>query len=203
MPYGRHIHAKAYDMAKATVCAYSQWDHMLPHWKCVVRCCDKCSSINLPVQETDYQYPDTSPSISFQIYHLIARCKKHVRLPLNDKKRCHKFQHVTASGKSTKIYTRKEKVTMETTISNIPYLQKLAFYIPHVLILGTNHCGDSRRTAFKRRKLFQDVLCRCDYSERVVASFIHQIQSEHYGGNISIYIEGIALEHSVHYHTQK
>ena len=52
-----------------------------------------------------------------------------------------------------------------------------------------------RRTAFKRRELFQDVLCRRDYAERVLASFANQIQSEYYGGNRSVSIEGIALEH--------
>ena len=72
---------------------------------------------------------------------------------------------------------------METTISNfhtsffIPSIQKLEFHIPHVQILGTNHCGDSRQTVFKRRKSFQDVLCCRDYAERVVASFPQQIQS--------------------------
>ena len=70
----------------------------------------------------------------------------------------------------------------------------MAFYLPHVRILGTNHCGEMRFTAFKRRELFQDVLCRRDYSERVVASFANQIQSEYYGGNISVSIEGISLE---------
>ena len=63
---------------------------------------------------------------------------------------------------------------METTISNfctilyIPEIQKLAFHIPHVQILGINHCGKSRQTAFKLRKSFQDVLCRHDYDERLV-----------------------------------
>ena len=90
---------------------------------------------------------------------------------------------------------------METTISDfhtsfyIPDIQKLSFRIPHVRILGTNHCGQMRRTSFKRREIFQDVLCRCDYSERVVVSFANQIQSEYYGVNISVSIEGIALEH--------
>ena len=86
--------------------------------------------------------------------------------------------------KSTKIYTKKELVMMETTISNFhtsfytPAIQNLAFHLPHVRILGTNHCGELRRTAFKRRELFQDVLCSRDYAERVVASFAYQIQSE-------------------------
>ena len=71
----------------------------------------------------------------------------------------------------------------------------MAFHLPHVRILGTNHCGELRRTAFKRRELFQDVLCRRDYAERVVASFANQIQSEYYGGNISVSIEDIALDH--------
>ena len=72
---------------------------------------------------------------------------------------------------------------METIISDfhisfyIPAIQKLAFHLPHVHILGTNHCGEMRRTAFKRRELFIDLLCCRDYSEGVVSSFAHQIQS--------------------------
>ena len=73
---------------------------------------------------------------------------------------------------------------MDTTISDfhtsfyIPAIHKLAFRLPHVRILGKNHCGELRHTAFKRRKLFQDVLCRRDYAERVVESFANKIQSE-------------------------
>ena len=42
MPHGRHISTKSYDMVKAAICAYSQSDHALPRWKCVLRCCAKC-----------------------------------------------------------------------------------------------------------------------------------------------------------------
>ena len=72
---------------------------------------------------------------------------------------------------------------METTSSNlhtsfyIPDIQNLAFYLTHVRILGTNRCGEIRRTAFKQRELFQDVLCHRYYTERLVASFAHKIQS--------------------------
>ena len=92
---------------------------------------------------------------------------------------------------------------METTISNfhtifyIPEIQKLAFHIPQVQILGTNHFVEYRRTAFKCWKEFQDVLCCRDYSERLVASFANQIKSEYYGVNRSVSIEGIALEHFI------
>ena len=43
--------------------------------------------------------------------------------------------------------------------------------------------------------IFQDVLCRRDYAERVVAIFANQIQYEYYGGNRYVSIEGIELEH--------
>ena len=93
------------------------------------------------------------------------------------------FKQESSPDKSTNIYTRKELVMTETTISDfctslyIPAIQKLAFHVPHVRILGTNHCGSMRRTAFKRGELFQDVLCCCDYAERLVARFDNQIQS--------------------------
>ena len=44
---------------------------------------------------------------------------------------------------------------METKISGfhtsfyITAIQNLAFHLPHVHILGTNHCGEMRRIAFK------------------------------------------------------
>ena len=89
---------------------------------------------------------------------------------------------------------------METTIYDfrtsfyIPAIHKLVFHLPHVRILGTTHCGTMRCTAFKACELFQDVLCCCEYAERLVASFAHKIQSEYYGGNRSVSIEGIALK---------
>ena len=112
MPHGRHIYAKEYDTEKATMGAYSQTYHALPHWKFVFICCAKCPSINLPDQETQDQYPDTSPSTRFHIYHPIARCTKHGRFPLTEKKMCLKCQQDTDSGQSTKIYTIKELVMM-------------------------------------------------------------------------------------------
>ena len=71
---------------------------------------------------------------------------------------------------------------METTIYDfntsfyIPAIQKLDFHLPHVRILGTSYCGELQRTAFKRRELFQYVLCCRDYAKRVILIFSHQIQ---------------------------
>ena len=72
-------------MAKATICAYSQSYHALPHWKCLLLCCAKFPNSNIPDHETDDKHPNPSSSISLYIYHLI-NCTKHGRLPLTDKK---------------------------------------------------------------------------------------------------------------------
>ena len=94
-------------MKKTTICAYPQSYHELSHWKRVMRYCAKCPSVNIPDQETDDQYSETSPSIIFHIYHIIARCSKHGRLMLNDNNICCKCKQNSASEKFTKIYTRK------------------------------------------------------------------------------------------------
>ena len=188
-------------MAKATIYAYTQSDDALLQWKCVLRYCAKCTCVHINDQEIDNKYYDNSPSIRFHIYHIILRCTTYGRLWLNDRKNCHRCKQDYDSKQSTKINTIKQLVMMDTTNSNletsfyITVMPKLAFHIPHVHILGTNHCRHYRRTAFKQRKLFQDVLCHRDYSQRVVASFTHQIKSEYYIGNRFISIADIALEH--------
>ena len=84
MPHGRHIYAKAYDMAQATICTYPQSYNALPHWKCVFWCCSGCPCINITDQETDNHNSYTTPSIRFHIYHIIARCTDHGIIQLKD-----------------------------------------------------------------------------------------------------------------------
>ena len=79
----------------------------------------------------------------------------------------------SSSDNSRKIYTRKELVMMDTTIYDfctsfyIPAIQNLAFHLPHVRILGTNHYGAMKHKAFKWRELFQYVLCRLKAVRRI------------------------------------
>ena len=89
MPHERRIYAKAYDMAKATICTYPQSAHALPHWKCLLWCCSKYPCINIPDQETDNKYSETTPSIRFHIYHIVGSCTAHGRIPLKVKNMSH------------------------------------------------------------------------------------------------------------------
>ena len=84
MLHGSHVYAKAYDMAKATMCAYPKSDHSLTRCKCVFQCCYNCPCINIPYQETYNHYSDKTPSIRFHIYHIIAHFTAHGRIPLKD-----------------------------------------------------------------------------------------------------------------------
>ena len=100
-----------------------------------------------------------------------------------------------------KLYTIKERVVTETSIAYfhrsfcIPEIQTLAFHIPRVRILGTNHCGNTRQKSFKCCSAKQDVLCRCDYYDTVVASFAQKIQYEYFASNRYVPIEVIVMEH--------
>ena len=125
--------------------------------------CDAVMTVHVSIFLTKKQlkkHEEKTPSIRFHIYHIIARCAIHGRLSLKDKNICSICKQEYSPNKSTEIYTRKELVTMETTISDfhtsfyIPAIQKLAFHLPHVRILEKNHCGELRCTAFKRFKMY-------------------------------------------------
>ena len=59
---------------------------------------------------------------------------------------------------------------------DIPAIQKLAFYYPHVRILVTHHCDKERHKAFKLWGNLHNILFRHEYAERIILSFSHQLQ---------------------------
>ena len=77
----------------------------------------------------------------------------------------------------------------------IPEIQKLAFHLPYVSILGTNHCGKEHHETFKGQSKQHDILFRSDYAGRIVYSFSHHIQYAYYGGNWYASIEVSTLDH--------
>ena len=175
MSHGRNTHATESDMAMATMCAYTPSHHEFLHWKFVLHSCPSCPSIDLTGQDSDSFHSTTSPTIRFHVYHLIAHCTVHERHPERNLKLLIYLQDL-ASVTPAKIYTRKELALMETSVYEfhtsfyIIDIQKLAFHLPHVRILGTHCCGNTLRKSFKLRRTFQYFLCHCDYSKRVVSN---------------------------------
>ena len=78
------------------------------------------------------------------------------------------------------IYNVKEIITIEKYIADFhksfynSAIQKLAFHLSRVHIIGTNLYGNTIYEAFKRCRAYQYLLCRQDYSDRVVAICAHQ-----------------------------
>ena len=89
-------------MAKATICTYPQSDHVLPYWKYVLLCCYKFTCINLPDQETYREHEETTPSIRFHIYHIIARCTAHGINILKDRTICYMHKQESSSDEFRK-----------------------------------------------------------------------------------------------------
>jgi hypothetical protein len=74
----------------------------------------------------------------------------------------------------------------------LPSLEAYAFHQPHFSILSKNGCGDLRNDAFSNFK--SSVKTRRDYAEAVSAVFNSEIQSDHFGNNRSLSIEGSLIE---------
>ena len=60
----------------------------------------------------------------------------------------------------------------------IPEIKKLEFNLPRERILGTHHCGKEYHEALKRLGVLKGDMCQRYYTEHVVSSFPHKIQSE-------------------------
>ena len=50
MKHGSHVHKTVPDVFMETMCPFLSDKIALPHWKCVLYCCEKCPSIVVPGQ---------------------------------------------------------------------------------------------------------------------------------------------------------
>ena len=85
MTYGRHIYQTASDMAMATIFSYPTSQQTLPHWNSMLFCCEQCTCIDIPSQESYKLHSNKCSTISFNVYNLIARCTVHRRHQLDKK----------------------------------------------------------------------------------------------------------------------
>ena len=114
------------------------------------------------------------PIISFQIYKMVSCCIVHGRRQQYGGIFVLCFA-MPKTAPSATIYTSKDLVMMDKYIADfcaifyIPLIHKLAFYIPHVRILGDHHCGNTFCEAYNNSKSFRDflllLLCRTSGSQ--------------------------------------
>ena len=169
MLYGNHIYATAADIDMSTMCSYPPSQHSLPHRKCVLLCCNNFKHIAFPYQKSDMHQSITPTSLHFHIYHWIADCTVQGQSQISEKKirvLCLQYQYTVTPEN---IYTRKELVMRETSITKfhtsfyILTIKKLVFHRPQIIILGTNHCGNTSCEVFKHCRENKYVFCLCAY----------------------------------------
>ena len=169
----------------------------LPRWKCVIRSCKDCPEYAIPDEEKKRRA--NIPNIVFRVYKTIYKCSVHNFLPLGVQT-CSVCDRITKSSKVKKgtVNSRKELTKMNLPIDKfitdyyLPMLEKLCYHLPHVIILSKHHCGEMRRTAILCNN--HDLFTRRDYADRLVAAFELEIQSGHFGDNVTLSMEGCSVE---------
>jgi hypothetical protein len=134
--------------------------------------------------------------MKFHHYVNCTRCTKHGIITRGAKycEQCDN-QPENTSKKQGKISTRKQLTLLEQPIGvflkdfYLPGLEKLAYHLPHVIILSKNHCGAMRRLIFVR-----SIKTHRNYAERLLAIFDLEIQSSHFGNGRSLSMEGSSVE---------
>ena len=59
IPHGCHTQNTTVDLATEKICSCTSIHHALPHWKCVLQCCDKYPSIVISIQEVNRDTTNT------------------------------------------------------------------------------------------------------------------------------------------------
>jgi hypothetical protein len=109
------------------------------------------------IKERKYSENDDA-NMKFHHYINFTRCTKHGLLTrgANNCEQCNNQTESMTNKKQGKISTRKQLTLLEQTIGvlirdfYLPSIEKLAYHLPHVIILSKNHCGDMRQLIFEK-----------------------------------------------------
>ena len=104
-------------MAMSTMCPCPSQHHGLPHWKCTLRCCEKFPGISIPHQETNKDATNMCSKIRFHAYWNLSRHIVHGIRLYEERTICSMCYTDLSSVTTSKVYTQKELVLLETSIS--------------------------------------------------------------------------------------
>jgi hypothetical protein len=193
LPNENPWHPKAQDALGAIMCPPLIGE--IRHWQCVLRRCNTCPRYNQPLLEQNNN--NDAPKIRFHLYQNVTKCTKHGLLDPKAKT-CNECDTFAEGAKKGKVRTRKVLHLLERTIGTffsdhyLPTLERYAYHLPHVSILSKNHSAKMRQEMFQR--LPWSVLTRRDYADRLTAKFNLEAQSDHFGNDRDLSIEGSAVE---------
>ena len=171
----------------------------IPRWECVMGRCKKCPNLSIPYLESIPSSPLSR--ISYGSYQFQSRCKIHGILNKDNAAcpQCELLMQKKIIEVPEKIFKRKEIVHDECSINDfhtniyIPMLRKFKYHLALVIILSKNYCKKMRQEAFLKHEDW--FLSERDYAERLVKELDGEIQSEHFGDNATLSIEGCTLQY--------
>ena len=123
------------------MCSYPLENINIPHFRCVLKCCNNCPALSVPDEEISMERQ--LPRIKFHVYKDIYRCSLYGQLPLIDGDRCLSCVEQHDVSKRGKVHTKRELVLLDDSISTFhskfykPAIEKLAYNLSHVKILGS------------------------------------------------------------------
>jgi hypothetical protein len=190
------LHERPRHALNEIMCSPNQ-DVGLHHWKCVLRRCDKCPSYK--IHDIESQDDHDAPTIRFHRYLNTTKCSIHGILPLRSKI-CTECEELPEGSKRGRIGTRSYLTLLKRTIGDfmneyyLPALEEYAYHLSHVKILGTRVCGKMRDEWFCKlgRRSIRTIR---DFAEALKMEFIKELQKEHFGGCVSLHIEGSSLRY--------
>ena len=198
-PGGNVLHTKASRAAFSTMCPFPVENIDIPKWHCVLKCCRNCPSLLVPDEEKTENAQSTK--IKFHVYRDVSRCSICGVLPFDGRKLCMTCNNQADPSLKGRLHTKKEIVLLEETITSfhqnyyMPSIEKLAYHLAHVRILGSNHVGLTRKQALMRRGQKKDIKLVRDFAERLGSCFGKEFQSQHFGGSASLSMEGVAFDY--------
>jgi hypothetical protein len=158
------LHATPRDALSAILCGVHVAGLGLPYWRCVLRRCTECPTYQVPNEEKDKS--NTTSTINFHfLYVTTTSCTKHGVLASGSEiKECPHCQVLRdAVGnveKLGKVSSRKLLSLMCRPIGTfvadyyLPALERYAYHLPHVQILGKQHCGKLRQEQSTRHQVW-------------------------------------------------
>ena len=187
------------DTLNSMTCSKSN-EHNNPKWNCIMGRCPSCSNPKIPMIEAE---PDSIlGSISYGTYKFQTKCKVHGNLEphLNICNKCNEAVLKKEINLPEKLSKRKEITLLESTIDKfhietyIPLLKRYRYHMALVSILSKNQCKKTRFEAYLNNDNWY--FSERDYAERLMKQLDGEIQSDHFGDNPTLSMEGSTL----HYH---
>ena len=200
-PNDEPLHATL-KQAAAVICCPAPNDKNIIKMHCALRFCDNCPQYNIPDEE-QAQGPN-APVIHFTIYTKQSRCAVHGFVPGNPPQCPECMENVAQDTAPTKLpsYGSKQYLTKKTcSIGQFhsdyyqPFLEKYVYHRMLFSCLGQYEAKKSRKDAFKAN--IQSVMTERDYAEGMKCEFDQEIQSEAFGYNRTLSIEGSSCEYHV------